>query len=177
MRPLPIVNQTAAPNPIGADLTGWARGAIFLLFWLVLTGAASKDLPPGLAASVFAAWISRRLMPVLPVQIKPLRLPAFCARFIGQSVSAGIDIAQRVFDPALPLHPGIVACALAYPAGADRQAFCTLISLQPGTLPLGYGEDGSLLLHCLDATQPVAQQVAREEDQWELTFGRSARHG
>jgi multicomponent Na+:H+ antiporter subunit E len=176
MRPLPTESQTAAPNPIGAGLAGWVRGAMFLLFWLVLTGANPKDLPPGLAASAVAAWISLRLMPVMPVRIKPLRLPAFCVRFIKQSVSAGIDIARRVFDPALPLHPGVVACRLAKPARADRQAFCTLLSLQPGTLPLGYGDDGSLLLHCLDATQPVAQQVALEENQWEFTFGRSAGH-
>jgi multicomponent Na+:H+ antiporter subunit E len=150
---------------------GLARGAVFLIFWLILTGAERSALAVGLAASVFAAWLSLRLMPSMPGQVRPLHLPAFCARFIWQSVGAGLDIARRVFDPALPLHPGIVVCPLALEAGPARQAFCTLISLQPGTLPIGAGEDGMVRLHCLDATQPIGAQFEREADRWTQTFG------
>jgi multicomponent Na+:H+ antiporter subunit E len=163
-------------NPKADPLAFLARGTAFLLFWLVLTGSERSALAVGLAASAFASWLSLLLMPSMPGRIRPLYLPGFCARFIWQSVRAGLDIARRVFDPALPLHPGIVACPLSIEAGAARQAFCTLVSLQPGTLPIGAGKDGTVRLHCLDATQPIGAQFALEADRWTRTFGgRSAR--
>ena len=42
-------------------------------------------------------------------------------------------------------------------------AFCTVSSLLPGTLPAGSGEQGELLIHCLDVGQPVTADLAREE--------------
>jgi multicomponent Na+:H+ antiporter subunit E len=36
-------------------------------------------------------------------------------------------------------------------------------SLLPGTLPCGTDESGGLIIHCLDASQPVAEQLAAEE--------------
>jgi multicomponent Na+:H+ antiporter subunit E len=159
------------------SLAGLGRAVLFLAFWLILTGAERSALAVGFATSALAAWLSLRLMPETPGRIRLLGLPAFCARFLWQSVSAGLDIARRVFHPALPLHPGILACPLALHEGPARQAFCTLISLQPGTLPLGTGDGGSLRLHCLDATLPIAAQLAQEADRWTRTFGRDPANG
>jgi multicomponent Na+:H+ antiporter subunit E len=44
-----------------------------------------------------------------------------------------------------------------------RNAFCTITSLLPGTLPSGTDESGGLIVHCLDETQPVTEQLAVEE--------------
>jgi multicomponent Na+:H+ antiporter subunit E len=33
----------------------------------------------------------------------------------------------------------------------------------PGTLPSGTAKDGGIAIHCLDVTQPVAEQLATEE--------------
>ena len=49
------------------------------------------------------------------------------------------------------------------PPGAARSAFCTVTSLLPGTLPSGTDDSGHLMIHCLDKSQPVADQLAAEE--------------
>jgi multicomponent Na+:H+ antiporter subunit E len=41
--------------------------------------------------------------------------------------------------------------------------FTTLMSLLPGTVPTGADARSQLLVHCLDAEQPVAAQLAAEE--------------
>jgi len=48
--------------------------------------------------------------------------------------------------------------------GRAQTAFCTVMSLVPGTLPSGRSENGSVVFHCLDADQPIAAQSAVEED-------------
>ncbi|MGA8936678.1 MAG: sodium:proton antiporter, partial [Pseudolabrys sp.] len=49
------------------------------------------------------------------------------------------------------------------PPGTMRNAFCTMTSLLPGTLPSGSDESGGLIVHCLDETQPVIEQLEVEE--------------
>ena len=49
------------------------------------------------------------------------------------------------------------------PPGTKRDAFCTIMSLLPGTLPCGPEEGNGLIIHCLDVTQPVVEQLAAEE--------------
>ena len=48
--------------------------------------------------------------------------------------------------------------------GPAQTAFCTVMSLVPGTLPSGQSENGALVIHCLDVDQPVAAQSAVEEE-------------
>ncbi|MGB6981125.1 MAG: Na+/H+ antiporter subunit E, partial [Methylocella sp.] len=62
-----------------------------------------------------------------------------------------------------PLRPGFVAYPLRLPPGGARSAFCALSSLLPGTLPTGTGDNGALLVHCLDVDQPIAVNLATEE--------------
>jgi len=83
-------------------------------------------------------------------------------RFVRQSVVAGADVAWRALDPRLPLRPGFVAYPVRFPPGAARNAFTTLTSLLPGTVPAG-AQGGELVYHCLDVGQPVVSQLAAEE--------------
>ena len=57
------------------------------------------------------------------------------------------------------------------PPGGKRSAFCALSSLMPGTLPTGTDEQGALLVHCLDMSQPVAANLAAEERLFIRAFG------
>ena len=41
----------------------------------------------------------------------------------------------------------------------------------PGTLPTGTDEQGALLVHCLDTSQPVAANLAAEERLFIRAFG------
>ena len=86
----------------------------------------------------------------------------FALRFLCQSVVAGADVARRALDPRMPLQPGFLAYPVSFPPGIARNAFATLTSLLPGTVPAG-DENGQLVYHCLDVDQPVASQLAAEE--------------
>lgn len=146
-------------NPARA---AWGRGAIFFAFWVVLIGWRPADLAAGLAAAGLAAWASVRLLPPGGRRPRPAALALLAARFLGQSVVAGWDVARRALDPRLPIKPGFVAYPVRLPPGAGRGAFASLSSLLPGTVPCGE-DDGAIVYHCLDVDQPVAAQLAAEE--------------
>jgi multicomponent Na+:H+ antiporter subunit E len=140
-----------------------ARAALFLVFWLMISGWAPTDLPVGLAAVVGATWVSLRFLPPKGSQFRVGSLAALAASFFRQSVVSGTDVAWRALNPRLRLDPGLVVCPLRLPPGGQRSAFCALSSLMPGTLPTGTDEQGALLVHCLDIGQPVATNLAAEE--------------
>lgn len=140
-----------------------ARAALFLGFWLMISGRNLSDLPVGLAAVAAATWTSLRLLPVGRSRLRLLSLASFALSFVRQSLISGTDVAWRALHPRLPLRPGFVVYPLHLPPGGARSAFCVLSSLLPGTLPTGTDHNGALLIHCLDADQPVAANLAAEE--------------
>ena len=139
------------------------RAALFLAFWLMISGWAPADLPVGLAAVAGATWTSLRFLPPKGLRVRLASLASLALSFLRQSVVSGTDVAWRALSPSLPLRPGFVACPLRLPPGGERTAFCALSSLMPGTLPTGTDEQGALLVHCLDVGQPVAANLAAEE--------------
>ena len=140
-----------------------ARGVFLFGFWVVLTSGTPADIIAGAAAAAAASWVSLRLLPPTGWHPSPVACARFVARFLSQSVLAGVDVALRALDPRLPIRPGFVTYPMQLEAGVARSVFCTLASLQPGTLPAGIGADGALIVHCLDAGQPVQAQLGREE--------------
>jgi multicomponent Na+:H+ antiporter subunit E len=46
-----------------------------------------------------------------------------------------------------------------------------MTSLLPGTLPCGPDDAGDLAIHCLDASQPVVEQLAVEETAFSRAVG------
>ena len=148
------------PGTLGSAIS---RAPGFFGFWLVLTGADSADLAAGSVAAVAATWASLRLMPAQQWNLRPIKLAELVLHFLRQSIAAGTDVALRALDPRLPLRPGFVVHRTHLPPGPMRNAFCTMTSLLPGTLPCGSDGSHGLVIHCLDITQPVAEQLAREE--------------
>jgi multicomponent Na+:H+ antiporter subunit E len=130
----------------------------------MISGTNTADLPVGLAAVAAATWTSLRLLPAEGSWPRPQFLAALALRFGRQSVVSGADVAWRALNPRLQLRPGFVFYPLRLPPGGARSAFCALSSLLPGTLPTGTGEDGALVVHCLDVNQPVVANLAAEED-------------
>lgn len=139
-----------------------ARAAGFLALWQMLFGLNPADLPVGMLTAAAATWASLRLLPPGPWRLRPLALARLARRFLWQSIVAGADVARRALDPRLPLRPGFVAYPVYFPPGTARNAFATLTSLLPGTVPAG-DERGQLVYHCLDVDQPVLSQLAAEE--------------
>jgi multicomponent Na+:H+ antiporter subunit E len=139
------------------------RAAGFIGFWLVLCGFDLLDLLVGALAAGMATWASLRLLPPGQWSLSPVALIGLAVRFLHQSVVAGLDVAWRALDPRLPVRPGFVVYRPHLPPGPMRNAFSTMTSLLPGTLPSGSDESGGLVIHCLDVTQPVAEQLAEQE--------------
>ena len=89
---------------------------------------------------------------------------------------AGIDVARRALAPGMPLKTGFVAYRTGLPRGAARNAFATVTSLLPGTVP-AEDDDSGILYHCLDTAQPVAEQLATEEREYAKAFEPGKGHG
>jgi multicomponent Na+:H+ antiporter subunit E len=149
----------------------------FLLLWIILADARPSALLPGIAAALIAATVSLRLLAPSPTRIHAVPLVGLAARFLIKSVIAGVDVARRALDPRLPINPGLLRYPVRLPPGAARNVFAMLASLSPGTVPIGPDDDDHLVVHCLDLHQPVADQLAREEDDLLRVVGRSAVHG
>lgn len=152
------------------------RFAAFLALWCVLIGVAPLDLAVGIPAALLGTMASGRLMPGRG-HLDARATLSFALRFLRQSVAAGIDVARRAFDPALPLATGLVTFRPSLPRGFPRDLFATISAMMPGTLPVGGdGRDG-LVIHCLDTHQPVAVEMARDEARIRRVLGGGAGHG
>ncbi len=152
------------------------RGLYLLALWAVLMGPALKDLPVGIAASAAGVWASTVLWPV-GGGLSPGGLIRFILRFLPQSVVAGVDVARRAFAGDPDLRPGFVICRSIVPGGLTRDSACAVMSLQPGKLPVAVAADGTLLVHCLDLREPIAEQVAADEAAFCRIFQAERRDG
>lgn len=142
-----LLSDRGAPNGLVA-----ANGAE--------TGA---ELAVGLLAAAAATWVSLRLLPPGPGRLRYGALVRLAWRFLWHSVVAGIDVARLAFAPRLALRPGWLNYQVRIPPGPGRATFGALTSLVPGTLAVGAGPGDTLVYHCLDPSQPVAQGLAAEE--------------
>jgi multicomponent Na+:H+ antiporter subunit E len=150
------------------------RAGSTFVFWLSLAGANPRDVAAGALAAIVATWASLHLWPPGQWRLHPVALVFLVLRFLYQSVRAGVDVGLRALDPRLPLRPGFKVFHTRLPIGSKRDAFCTMTSLLPGTLPVDSNADGDIVFHCLDVTQPVLTQLARDEAFFVRAFG--ARH-
>lgn len=132
--------------------------------WLVLAGWSPVNAMVGIPAAGLAAWASVTLLPPMGRQLAPLRVLQFAARFLWQSVAAGVDVARRVFRKDMALHPGVVRVAPKLADEADRLFFRGVASLQPGSLACGVDEEGYLLFHCLDTRDDGVTVLNRTQD-------------
>jgi multicomponent Na+:H+ antiporter subunit E len=153
------------------------RAAIFFVFWLILSGTKPIDLAVGALTAITATWVSLRLLPAGRWSLSVVALARLVLRFPLQSVTAGVDVAWRAFHRRPRLRPGFVVYRSRLPSGAARNAFTTLTSLLPGTLPCGSDDRGGLVIHCLDVDQPVIEQLGAEEALLLQILGGGRRNG
>jgi multicomponent Na+:H+ antiporter subunit E len=153
------------------------RTGSFFCFWVIMAGTKPADLVVGLIAALIATAVSLRLLPARQGRLRPPLLARMTLRFLRQSVVAGFDVAWRALHPRLPLRPGFVVHESQLPVGPARDAFCTVTSLLPGTLPTDVTDTGGILIHCLDAGPPVAAQLRAEESLFNRALGGESRDG
>jgi len=147
---------------VGCDIM-LIRTVEFFAFWLVLLGLNTRGLIVGVLAAVITASVSLRLLPIGQWSFRPKAVTRLVLHFLRQSIGAGIDVAWRALDPRLPLRPGFVIYRSHLPPGLTRSAFCAMTSLLPGTLPCGSEDTGGLVIHCLDISQAVTEELAAQE--------------
>jgi multicomponent Na+:H+ antiporter subunit E len=162
---------------VGFAAAAITRGAGFLCLWLAIFGAAVPDLVVGAAAAAAATWASLSLLPPRGTRLRPVAFVTLVIRFFAQSAVGGVDVARRSLDPALPLRPGFVLCPTRLAPSPARNAFCTMASLLPGTLPVGSDGGGALRVHCLDIGQDVPAQMAEEEAVFLAVLGERTEDG
>jgi multicomponent Na+:H+ antiporter subunit E len=169
---------TGGDFPAGIPLRPAVTRAVgFLGVWVMLSGYALVDLLPGAIAALAATWVSLRLLPAGDNRMQPLALTKVALRFLRQSVLAGADVARRALDPKMPLDPGFIRYSTGLPPGTARNAFTALMSLLPGTVPVGSDQSDALVMHCLDIRQPVTAQLAAEEALLVRVVGGAPRNG
>jgi len=149
------------------------RAAGLLALWIVLSGSlAPAELAVGLVAATLGAWASAQLAP--PRHGTATQLPALAVlalRLPVQVLLAGIDVAMRALSPRLAIRPGLVAFSPKLSPGPERDAFLTLASLLPGSVPAGPDGSGRVVIHALDTDQPVAAELAKEEARFARAIG------
>ena len=163
--------MSGSAGDVDPRTAAFVRAVGFFVLWLVLAGFDPGDLPAATVAVAGATWTSLRLLPPGKSRLSPAGIARLMLRFPRQSLIAGIDVARRALDPRLPLCPGFVTVSPRLPPGTPRDAFYALASLMPGTLPADTNEDGTLLVHCLDTGQPVAAQIAADEELFAQALG------
>lgn len=156
---------TRPKRPLKSTLsTALTRGVAFFVLWMVLMQSTKPaDLAVGAFATLGATWLSLHLLAPTAGNLRLGSLFALLPHFIWESVLAGIDVARRAFDPRLPLRTGFVNCPLDFPPGLARNTFATITSLLPGAVSADATDD-ALIYHCLDTTQPVVEELWKEEE-------------
>jgi multicomponent Na+:H+ antiporter subunit E len=170
--------MTQPPPPqVSLARVAVARMTFFALLWLLLMPSAKPgDLVFGAVTAIAAMLLSLRLYEPLHGRLHLGRFAALVPHFIWQSILAGIDVARRTFAPTLRLQPGFVPCPLDFPEGLARNTFATVTSLMPGTMPCGE-DNGVLIYHCLDITQPVVEALWAEEELLARAITAGRKHG
>jgi multicomponent Na+:H+ antiporter subunit E len=149
------------------------RGAGYFALWMVIAGGDSVDIVPGVLAAGAATWASLRLMPPHPVggHVRWLEAIRLFGHFARVSVVAGFDVARRALSPRMHLDPGYVRFRPRLPASDARSLFQAMTSQMPGTIPSGSPSPDTIVYHCLDASQPVVDQLADEESRLLAALG------
>lgn len=151
--------------PVAAASRLLAPAALLTLLWFVLTGGAASSWIVGAPTIAAALLLRRRLRHATtqPWHIDPAAMLRLAIYFVRESVRGGIDVAGRVAARRPRVSPGFVRYRWRLPSRSPaRTMFVLCVSLLPGTLVAAVGEH-EVLIHALDATSPVADELAALE--------------
>lgn len=135
------------------------RTTLMLFLWWVLSEGDLAGLAFGILMVVLVTTVSLWLFPPTGWYLRWWRLPGFLCWFVGRSLLAGLDVAGRLLQPRLRLHPGVVTLPLMLSAGPPCWWLANSLSLLPGTLSVELREQ-SIEVHSLDTRLDVPRAVA-----------------
>jgi len=145
-------------------------GLVYVVVWWVLTEGAVDSWMFGIPFALLAGAVSVMMSPASKVKMRIIPGFRYLGYFLYNSVVGGLDVAIRALHPKMPLSPGFVACSLRLPGDSHRALLADTVSLLPGTLSAGL-ENEVVILHVLDVTQPVVEEVRKIEQLIADTFG------
>jgi multicomponent Na+:H+ antiporter subunit E len=155
-----VAERQVVPRAPGRALV--ARAIVAALSWWVLTEGNLSSPLLALAVIVAAVAGSFLALPAGRTKVNVLGALMFGAWFLRQSVLGGVDVALRAFKPRLPLHPGLVTVSVKPGSDFAHAVLAAVVCLVPGTLGARF-EEGELVVHALDARQPIAARVSEIE--------------
>jgi multicomponent Na+:H+ antiporter subunit E len=136
----------------------WPAVGLYALLWWTLTREGGAALAFGALGVIAALAVRRRLGAAPRAGMRWARLPRFVAQFVWHSFRGGLDVAFRAFSRDMRLAPRLVEVRLSLHDGALPTMLALIVSLLPGTIAVRL-EGERLLLHALDARQPVEAEV------------------
>lgn len=123
---------------------------------------APNNILLGLLIAAFVAFLLRPTGSPMALRRIPrafLALLQYAGLLVYDIIRSGIGVAAVVLNPRLPIRPGI----LAVPSECETELGIALsshaLSVTPGELVIGVGDEGTLYVHCLDASH--AQETIR----------------
>ena len=128
---------------------------LLALFWLALSGHFSPlMLALGAVSVVLVVGLRIRMDHVdgedLFLRPTPLLL-LYAVWLLWAVVRANIDVARRIWDPALPIRPAWRRLDTRLTTPMERTLYANSITLTPGTLTTDVRDD-HYLIHCLSDT-------------------------
>lgn len=126
---------------------------IMFVIWLLMAGISTNELILGAFVCTILSYILTNYM---NIEFDLFQIPAIAVFLVTylptlfiELVKANIDVAKRVLNPSLPIHPGIVKVPTAIKNEYGKLILANSITLTPGTISIDAG-DGCIYVHCID---------------------------
>lgn len=135
---------------------------VLYLFWLILSGHFSPLLLTlGALSALLSAWLLWRMDKVdeTPVCLLPsLALMSYGFWLLWELVRANINVARRIWDPALPVEPGWARLPVNVSTPMQKVLYANSITLTPGTLTADVLEDHFLIHYlCMESLEELRE--------------------
>ncbi|MCK4523929.1 Na+/H+ antiporter subunit E [candidate division WOR-3 bacterium] len=128
---------------------------LFIIYAMLIFPAGIYDYFVGLLLSVLILFISLKIMESGKLRFFSLKniiwIIAYIPYLFMKIVQANFDIALRVLNPKLPIHPGFIKVKCDSKDKLAKLMIANSITLTPGTLTLEIKDD-YLIIHTVDET-------------------------
>jgi multicomponent Na+:H+ antiporter subunit E len=131
-----------------------------LLLWLVYLGLTSDfglpNLILGLLVALACVFLLRQRFH-LPhwthLARKPFDILVYFFYLGVDMIRSGVQVARIVFDPKLPIDPGIVAVCTYFSGEFGMALTAHAMTITPGEIVMEFAPDGTLFVHSLQLDQ------------------------
>ena len=139
-------------------------GLVLFGVWLLLSGIFEPLLLGlGVQSCVIVVLIANR-MDLIDHEGHPIhlgwRILTYWVWLTGEIVKASLDVARRILDPKLPIHPLLVRVKASQASELGQVIYANSITLTPGTVSMRVA-GGEILVHAI--ARAVAEDLERGE--------------